>query len=134
MKKIPSIVFVCVGNACRSQMAEGFARAIAGDKLDIWSAGSRPAGFVLREAVASMKELGIDISRHHSKGIADLPYEKFDFVFTMGCDDECPLVPAVKREDWQIPDPTGSSPEYLRQVRDLIRNKVVALLGSIGYK
>lgn len=115
-------------------MAEGFAQSIAGDKLDIWSAGSHPAGFVAREAVESMKEVGIDISRHHSKGVADLPYSKFDYVVTMGCGDACPLVPAVKREDWKIPDPIGAPPEFFSQVRELIQNKVVALLDSIGYK
>lgn len=115
-------------------MAEGFARSTAGDKLDIWSAGSHPAGFVSREAVESMKEAGIDISRYHSKGVSDLPYSEFDYVVTMGCGDDCPLVSTKKRLDWQIPDPIGASPEFFRKIRDLIRNKVVALLGSIGYK
>src|SRR3989338_9513729 len=118
MSRIPSIVFVCVGNACRSQIAEGFARSIAGNNLDIWSAGPPPAGFVAREAIASMKEIGIDISKHHSKGIPDLPTSKFDYVVTMGCGDACPLVPAVTREDWKIPDPIGAPPEFFREVRD----------------
>lgn len=126
-----SILFVCVGNACRSQMAEGFARAYGPEDLVVYSAGSNPAGFVARESVEGMKEKGIDISRHYSKGVGDLPLEEFDWVVTMGCGDFCPTVKAGKRIDWQIPDPIGRGIDYFRQVRGLIEEKVSELLSEI---
>lgn len=119
-----SILFVCVGNACRSQMAEGFARAHGPKDLVVYSAGSRPAGFVAREAVESMREKGIDISRHYSKGVDEIPLKEFDAVVTMGCGDFCPSVKAKKRFDWEIPDPIGTTPDYFRKVRDEIEKKV----------
>lgn len=126
-----SIVFVCVGNACRSQMAEGFARAYGPKDLVVFSAGSRPAGFVADEAVEGMQEKGIDISRHESKGISKLPLMEFDYVVTMGCGDACALVPAKHRLDWNIPDPIGRGIEYFRQVRDDLEKKVRELLQKI---
>jgi arsenate reductase (thioredoxin) len=130
-----TILFVCVGNACRSQMAEGFGRAIAKaqgrEDVIIYSAGSAPAGFVAREAIEGMREKGIDISRHHSKGVFDLPLREFDIVVTMGCGDSCPYVKAGHRIDWQIPDPIGRGLPYFRQVRDDLETRVKKLLDSV---
>ncbi len=126
-----SILFVCVGNACRSQMAEGFARAYGPQDLVVFSAGSRPAGFVAEEAVEGMREKGIDISRHESKGLSKLPLMEFDYVVTMGCGDACPLVPAKHRIEWQIPDPIGRGIEYFRQVRDDLEAKIRDLLNKM---
>ncbi|HSA60034.1 MAG TPA: arsenate reductase ArsC [bacterium] len=123
-----SILFVCVGNACRSQMAEGFARHYGPEELVVYSAGSAPAGFVARAAVEGMKEKGIDISRHYSKGVDELPLGEFDVVVTMGCGDFCPTVKAGRRVDWQIPDPIGRGIEFFRQVRDDLERKILDLL------
>jgi len=125
---MPSIVFVCVGNACRSQMAEGFARHWGRAEWQVYSAGSQPAGFVAPLAVEAMRERGIDISGHHSKGTKDLPKIKFDYVVTMGCGDACPLLPSKARLDWQIADPIGRSIQFFRKVRDEIEAKVNVLL------
>src|ERR1700694_4086273 len=97
------ILFVCVGNACRSQMAEGFGKSIGKDALEVWSAGSRPAGWVYSGAVEAMKEVGIDISSHYSKGVPEVPAVQWDCVVTMGCGDNCPTVAAKERRDWNIP-------------------------------
>lgn len=126
-----SILFVCVGNACRSQMAEGFARAYGPEDLVVYSCGSNPAGFVAREAVEGMREKGIDISRHDSKGIWNIPLQEFDVVVTMGCGDACPAVGAKKRVEWEIPDPIGRGIDFFRKVRDEIEEKVKGLLPSI---
>jgi arsenate reductase (thioredoxin) len=122
-------VFVCVENSNRSQMAEAFAR-MAG--LDAYSAGSRPSGKVNPKAIEAMKELGYDLTTHHSKSLSDLPDEAFDIAVTMGCGDECPMLKATKREDWGIPDPKEMSPEQFREVRDLIGRKVKELAASAG--
>ena len=126
--KMKSILFVCVGNACRSQMSEGFARAHGPKDLVVYSAGSHPAGFVAQEAIEGMREKGINISKHYSKGVEEIPLKEFDVVVTMGCGDYCPSVKARKRIDWQIPDPIGRGSEFFRQVRDEIEKKVRDLL------
>jgi protein-tyrosine-phosphatase len=127
-----TILFVCVGNACRSQMAEGFARHHGPEDLVIYSAGSAPAGFVAGDAIDGMREKGIDISRHYSKGVDELPLDAFDVVVTMGCGDFCPAVKAGRRVDWRIPDPIGRGIEFFRQVRDDLEAKVLGLLREIG--
>lgn len=109
-------------------MAEGFARALAGDNIEIYSAGSNPAGFVAPEAIKAMAEKGIDISGHHSKGIDDLPAIEFDTVVTMGCGDNCPTLKAKHRLDWPTPDPIGRGPEFFREVCEMIEERVRALL------
>ena len=129
MKK--KILFVCIGNSCRSQMAEGFARHLGSKRIQASSAGSRPAGFVAAGAIEVMKEKGIDISGHASKSVEDFRGQKFDAVVTMGCGDACPWVPAERRFDWRIPDPMGQSSEVFRQVRDQIEEQVRLLLGQI---
>ena len=120
-------VFVCVENSNRSQMAEAFAH-MAG--IDAYSAGSRPSGKVNPKAIEAMKELGYDLTTHHSKSLDDLLNETFDVAITMGCGDECPMLKAARREDWGIPDPKELSPEQFREVRDLIGRKVKELCQS----
>src|SRR5437762_13376057 len=99
------IVFVCVENSNRSQMAEAFARIHGAGRVEAHSAGSRPSGRVNPKATAAMKELGYDLTPHQSKSLDDLPPGEFDVAVTMGCGDECPLLKAKRREDWAIPDP-----------------------------
>jgi protein-tyrosine-phosphatase len=126
------LLFVCVENANRSQMAEAFARMLGGPAVEAYSAGSRPSGVVNPKAVAAMAELGYDLAAHGSKSLDDLPDVPFDFVATMGCGDACPLVRAGQRADWQIPDPKHLPPKEFRAVRDLIRGKVRDALLGIG--
>jgi protein-tyrosine-phosphatase len=125
MKKI---LFVCVENSCRSQMAEGFARHFGAGKIEAFSAGSKPSGRVDPEAVKAMSEAGIDISSQRSKGFFDLPEEKFDIAVTMGCKDVCPIVPAEKGLEGDIEDPKGKGPEFFRKIRDEIGRKVRELI------
>jgi len=128
----PRLLFVCVENSNRSQMAEAFARIHGGDSVEAYSAGSRPSGRINPRAVAFMREVGYDLTRHQSKGLADLPAGEFEVVVGMGCGDEgCPLVPARRREEWAIPDPKELPSAQYRQVRDLIEHKVKALLAAL---
>ena len=126
--RLKRLLFVCVENSNRSQMAEAFARIHGGDKVEAYSAGSRPSGKINPKAIAAMKEIGYDLSTHRSKSLSEIPDIEFDFVATMGCGDECPFVRAKKREDWDIPDPKDLSPDEFRAVRDLIENKVKEIL------
>lgn len=128
MKKL---LFVCVENSNRSQMAEAFARLHGGAQVEAASAGSRPSGRINPKAVAAMAELGYDLSTHASKGLAEFDGRPVDVAITMGCGDECPLVLAGRREDWKIPDPRDMTPEEFRGVRDLIESKVKALLATL---
>jgi phosphate transport system protein len=123
------ILFVCIQNACRSQIAEGFARAAAGDDIEAYSAGSSPAGAVNPGAVEVMKEIGIDISAAESKHFDNLPVREFDIVVGLGCGDQCPIVPAKERIDWDIEDPAEKPLEVFRSVRDKIGRRVGDLLG-----
>jgi protein-tyrosine-phosphatase len=125
------VLFVCVENANRSQMAQAFARMLGGAEVEAWSAGSRPSGTVNPRAIAAMAEVGYDLAGHVSKSLADLPQVEFDLVATMGCGDECPLVRARRHEDWAIPDPRHLPPEEFRKVRDQIRDKVAAALAAL---
>ena len=124
----PSVVFVCVANSCRSQMAEAVAQSLAGDRWEVWSAGSNPSGFVHPMAVTLMAELGLDLGRHRSKGVEALPDRRWDYVVTMGCGDRCPTLNAAHRLDWEIPDPVGLSLDEARRIRDDIAARVRALL------
>ena len=125
------IVFVCVENSDRSQMAEAFARMYGADNVEAYSAGSRPSGRVNPQAVAAMAELGYDLTKHVSKAFDHLPPGPFDVVVMMGCGDRCPNLNAVWREDWEIPDPRDMPPAEFRQVRDLIGEKVKLLLAAM---
>lgn len=121
--KVPRVLFVCVENSCRSQMAEGFARALG---LDAKSAGSNPSGKVNETAIQVMKELGIDLSKHASKSLKDVGPD-WDYVVTMGCGDACPFVPAKQKLDWQLPDPKNLPLDEFRKVRDEIGRLVKQL-------
>jgi protein-tyrosine-phosphatase len=122
------VLFVCVENSCRSQIAEAFARIHGGENVEAFSAGSRPSGKVNPKAIAVMKEIGYDLSTHQSKSLDDIPQDAYDFVATMGCGDECPYIRAKIREDWQIPDPKDMPPDEFRNVRDEIERRVKAIL------
>ena len=124
------VLFVCVENSNRSQMAEAFARKIGGDDVEALSAGSKPSGRINPKAVRFMAELGIDLSTHASKSLDDIDSE-FDAVVTMGCGDSCPWVPAKRREDWALPDPRDLDDEGYRAVRDEIGTRVKALLATL---
>jgi len=125
------ILFVCIENSNRSQMAEAFARMV-GDDVRTYSAGSQPSGKINLKAVASMKEIGYDLTKHHSKSLNEIKqFAPFDVVVTMGCGDACPWMPAKKFIDWEIPDPKEMDEGNFRRVRDLIKDKVSELLASL---
>jgi len=128
MKKV---LFVCVENYCRSQMADGFAKVLGKGKVESYSAGSRPSGKVNPDAIKIMQEVGIDISKAQSKGFLDLGVKEFNYVITLGCQDTCPFVPAEKHIDWQIDDPQGKGEEFFRKTRDLIKEKVGLLISEV---
>src|SRR5204862_6667546 len=114
------------------QMSEAFAKMIAGKNVEAYSAGSRPSGKINPKAVAAMKELGYDLSTHHSKSLEEVKqYAPFDAVVTMGCGDACPWMPSKQFVDWQIPDPKEMNEDNFRKVRDTIKDKVKELLGSL---
>ena len=125
------VLFVCVENSNRSQMAEAFARIHGAGRVEAASAGSKPSGRVNPKAVEAMQELGYDLTTHVSKGLEEFNGRHVDVAVTMGCGDECPLVHADQRVDWQIPDPRDMTPEQFRGVRDLIERKVVELLATL---
>lgn len=124
------VLFVCVENANRSQMAEAFARMHGGDAVEALSAGSRPSGVINPKAVRFMAELGYDLASHDSKSLDQIDGE-FDAVVTMGCGDSCPWVSARRREDWALPDPKHMDDDAYRAVRDDISNRVRNLLDSL---
>ena len=113
-------------------MSQAFAKMIGGKTVEAYSAGSKPSGIVNPKAIAAMKELGYDLSKHESKSLKDVEqFAPFDAVVTMGCGDACPWMPAKKFIDWEIPDPKNMEPAGFNKVRDLIKNKVTELLSSI---
>jgi arsenate reductase (thioredoxin) len=125
------VLFVCVENSNRSQMAEAFARLHGGDAVEALSAGSRPSGKINPKATRFMGELGVDLSTHQSKSLDDIDGE-FDAVVTMGCGDNCPWIPAKRREDWGLPDPRDMDDAGYRAVRDEISARVRALLAELA--
>jgi len=129
MKK--NILFVCIENSNRSQMAQAFAIIQAGDRVNAYSAGSKPSGRINPKAIAAMKELGYDLSTHDSKSLNDIPNVVYDYAVTMGCGDACPMVNARNREDWNIPDPRDMDEAEFRQVRDMIASNVKELLQKL---
>lgn len=126
------ILFVCIENSNRSQMAEAFARVHGAGSVEAHSAGSRPSGRINPKAIEAMRERGYDLSSHRSKGLDDFNGRAFDAAVTMGCGDECPLVEAAMRVDWQIPDPRDMTPDEFRGVRDSIEQKVKQLLAALA--
>jgi arsenate reductase (thioredoxin) len=126
------VLFVCVENSNRSQMAEAFARIHGEDAVEAYSAGSRPSGRLNPRAVAAMAERGYDLSGHRSTGLDKLPAGEFEYVVTMGCGDACPWIPARHREDWALPDPRDLPPGEFAAVRDEIERRVLDLLRRIS--
>ena len=125
MKKV---LFVCVENSCRSQMAEAFAHIHGKGNLEVYSAGSKASGKVNDKAIKAMQAVGYDLSQHHSKSLQEIPDIDYDYAITMGCGDECPDVRARKRLDWSIPDPKNMEPLGFHKVRDMIEARVSTLL------
>jgi protein-tyrosine-phosphatase len=132
MNPLPRLLFVCVENSNRSQMAEAFARLHGAGAVEAFSAGSRPSGRINQKAIEAMRERGYDLAAHGSKSLADVPQGEYAAAITMGCGDACPLVRAALREDWQLPDPREMPPAEFRKVRDEIEARVLALLERLG--
>ena len=130
MKK--KLLFVCIENSNRSQMSQAFARMYGADKVEAFSAGSRPSGIINPKAIHAMAELGYNLTQHTSKSLDEVKqFAPFDVVVTMGCGDACPWMPAVKFIDWQIPDPKHMEPEEFNKVRDLVAEKVRLLITEL---
>lgn len=130
MKK--KILFVCIENSNRSQMSQAFAKMFGAGEVEAYSAGSKPSGVVNPKAIAAMQELGYDLSKHDSKSLDEVKrFAPFDAVVTMGCGDACPWMPAKKFIDWQIPDPKNMDREAFNEVRDLVAEKVKAVLKEL---
>lgn len=126
------VLFVCIENSNRSQMAQAFATIYGGTDVEAFSAGSSPSGVVNPKAIAAMQDLGYNLSKHQSKSLDEVKANApFDAVVTMGCGDACPWMPAKKFIDWQIPDPKNMAPQQFNEVRDLIAEKVKALLQDL---
>jgi protein-tyrosine-phosphatase len=130
--EIPTVLFLCVHNAGRSQMAAGFTRHLAGDRVRTLSGGSEPADRVNPAAVEAMREVGIDIADQHPRPWTEEGIGSADVVITMGCGDTCPYVPGTRYEDWELDDPAGMPVEGVRPVRDEIERRVRALLDDLG--
>jgi arsenate reductase len=128
----PTVLFVCVHNAGRSQMAAGWLRHLAGDAVEVLSAGSAPAGSINPVAVEAMAEVGIDIATQQPKLLSDAAVQASDVVITMGCGDACPFYPGKRYEDWKLDDPAGQGIESVRPIRDEIRGRVEALIASLA--
>ena len=131
MGKRPSVLFVCVHNAGRSQMAAGWLRRLAGDAVEVRSAGSEPADEINPVAVAAMAEVGVDITGNQPKILDYATAEASDVIITMGCGDVCPAFPGKRYEDWQLDDPAGQPIEVVRRIRDDIRDRVTAVLADL---
>ena len=127
-----TVLFVCVHNAGRSQMAAGWLRHLAGDRVEVLSAGSAPAGTINPVAVEAMAEVGIDIAGQQPKLLSDAAVQASDVVVTMGCGDACPFYPGKRYEDWELDDPAGQGIEAVRPIRDEIRGRVEALIASLS--
>ena len=131
MNKKPAVLFVCIHNAGRSQMAAGFMRELAGDKVEVLSAGSAPKDSINPIAVEAMAEVGIDISNQQPKILTTEAVFESDAVITMGCGDACPIFPGKRYEDWVLEDPAGQNLEFVRKVRDEIKMRVESLLQDL---
>ena len=126
------VLFVCVENSNRSQLAEAFAHIHGGGQVEAYSAGSKPSGVINPRAIEAMRELGYDLSGQTSKSLDDLPTDReWDFVATMGCGDACPMLRTRRREDWNLPDPKHLPPEDYRKVRDDIEHRIKMMLASL---
>jgi arsenate reductase len=128
----PGVLFLCVHNAGRSQMAAGWLRHLAGDRVTVYSGGSEPASEINPAAIAAMEEVGVDITTEFPKPWTDEIVQAADVVITMGCGDACPLYPGKRYEDWELEDPAGQGVEAVRPIRDDIRRRVEELMTSLG--
>lgn len=131
MNSTPSVLFVCVHNAGRSQMAAAFLQNLAGDHIEVLSAGSAPADHINPAAVAAMLEVGIDMSAASPKILTEDAVRASDVVITMGCGDACTIYPGKRYEDWKLDDPAGKGVESVRPIRDDIRSRVEALISEL---
>ncbi|MFI5491637.1 arsenate reductase ArsC [Actinoplanes sp. NPDC051859] len=131
MPHTPSVLFVCVHNAGRSQMAAGWLRHLAGDRVDVRSAGSAPGAAINPTAVDAMREVGIDITGQQPRLLDPAAVESSDVVITMGCGDACPYFPSTRYENWELTDPAGQPIEVVRAVRDDVRARVEKLLAGL---
>jgi arsenate reductase len=127
----PSVLFVCVHNAGRSQMAAGWLRHLAGDRIEVRSAGSAPAMTINPVAVEAMREVGIDITAEQPKKLEYTTAQASDAIITMGCGDACPVFPGKRYEDWKLDDPAGQGIEAVRSIRDEIRDRVQQLVAEL---
>ena len=124
----PAVLFVCVHNAGRSQMAAAFLRRLAGDRVEVLSAGSAPASVVNPVASEAMAEVGVELAGERPKLLEDAAVQRADLVITMGCGDTCPIYPGKRYQDWEVPDPAGKGIDEVRPIRDEIERRVRALL------
>jgi arsenate reductase len=124
------ILFVCIENSNRSQMAEGWAHVLNDGSWEVRSGGSKPSRIVNPSAVEAMKEIGIDISRQVPKDLPEASDGEWDILVTLGCKDACPDIPAKERVDWDIPDPKGKPLGYVREVRDVVKSMVKSVMGK----
>lgn len=131
MTDTPTVLFVCVHNAGRSQMAAGFLRALGGDDIEVLSAGSAPKDEINPVAVAAMAEVGIDIAGEQPKVLTVDAVRESDVVITMGCGDACPIFPGKRYEDWELDDPAGRGIDAVRPIRDEIRRRIEALVAEL---
>jgi len=131
MAEKPSVLFVCVHNAGRSQMAAGFLRELSGGKIEVRSAGSAPADSINPSVVAAMNELGIDISAEQPKILTTESVQVSDVVITMGCGDVCPIFPGKRYEDWKLEDPAGQGVDAVRPIRDEIKTRIETLISEL---
>ena len=131
MSDVPSVLFLCVHNAGRSQMAAGWLRHLAGDRVEVYSGGSEPASEINPAAIAAMAEVGIDIRNEFPKRWTDEVVRAADVVVTMGCGDACPFYPGKRYEDWQLDDPAGLEVAEVRVIRDDVRRRVEDLMASL---
>lgn len=127
---MPSVVFVCVANSFRSQMAEALAKSMAGPDWEVWSAGSHPGGRVHPLAIELLHEVGLTLEGHYSKGLAELPQRRWDYVVTMGCGDNCPTLQAQHRLEWDLADPAAMSQADARRLRDHLARLVKQIVSS----
>jgi len=132
MSDAPTVLFVCVHNAGRSQMAQGWLRHLAGDRVEVRSAGSQPAERINPVAVAAMAEVGIDLTAEQPRILTEDAVHASDVVITMGCGDTCPVFPGKRYEDWDLDDPAGRGIDDVRAIRDAIRTRVEALLAGLA--
>jgi arsenate reductase len=128
----PAVLFVCVHNAGRSQMAAGWLRHLAGETVEVRSAGSEPADRINPAAVEAMREVGIDITANTPRILTSEAVQDSDVVVTMGCGDACPFYPGKRYEDWELEDPAGQDIEAVRPIRDEIRRRVEELIASLS--